>query len=109
MVGKGDDINVEDYGEEDALNKAIVLRLIEKEAYVSAKSSDGLTALHKAAKNGHEGIVRLLVEKWACINAKSSDGLTALQIAVANGYERIVQLLIEKGADVDTRSDCGWL
>ena len=64
----------------------------------------GRTALHVAAKNGHEATVRLLLEQGADINKLSRWGQrTALQLAAIDNHESVVQLLLEMGADVD---DC---
>jgi ankyrin repeat domain-containing protein 50 len=55
-----------------------VQQLLEKEAYVEAKDSNGRTALHVAARNWHEVVVWLLLEKGADVEAKDDNGWTAL-------------------------------
>jgi ankyrin repeat protein len=40
----------------------VVKLLLEAKADVNAKASDGQTALHRAAGNGHEAVVKLLPE-----------------------------------------------
>lgn len=67
-------------------------------------SKRGRTALHMAAKNGHEATVRLLLERGADINKLSRSGQrTALQLAVIDKHESVIRLLLEREADVD---DC---
>jgi len=62
--------------------------LLEKKTDVNAKDKDRKTALHRAAKNGHEATVRLLLEKGPDVNAR--DGArygAALQTASAQGHD----------------------
>ncbi|KAJ2996238.1 hypothetical protein NUW58_g1038 [Xylaria curta] len=80
------------------------------------------TALHLAARHGHEALARLLLEKEADPNARSrpededlqlggerltSHGWTALHEAASAGHEAIFKLLLENGADVDIKDDLG--
>jgi len=65
-------------------------------------SDDGSTALHLAAKQGHEATVRLLLEKGANTKVKDHDGKTAPHRGAT------VQLLLDHGANTETRdSDDG--
>ena len=73
---------------------------------VGAKSSEGRTALHRAAKGGHDAVVRLLVEKGANAEAEGKGGMRALHSASRSGREPMVRLLIEKGANAKARN-CG--
>jgi ankyrin repeat protein len=52
--------------------------LLGKGADAAVKTADGSTALHMAARGGHEAVVRLLLEKGAPVNAKDNTGWTAL-------------------------------
>ena len=63
---------------------------------VNAKSSDGTTALHRAALMGHDRILRLLLEKGARIDDTDSEGGTALMIASANNSEATYLLHVPK-------------
>jgi hypothetical protein len=63
---------------------------LKSEADVAAEDSDGWTALHKAAGNGHETVVQLLLEEGADVAAKDQIGRRALHRAA-------VRLLLEKG------------
>jgi ankyrin repeat protein len=66
---------------------------VEQGADVEARGEDGWTALHRAARYGHEAVVRLLVEQGADVEAWDRDGWTALYHAVENGHEAVVRLL----------------
>lgn len=60
-----------------------------------------VTALHLAAKHGHEAIVRLLLEQDVDVNRSSHYIGTALHEAARNGHETIVGLLLDKRADAN--------
>ncbi len=55
------------------------------------------TALHYAAKNGHEKIVEFLVQKGASINLITSNGETALDLAKHYRHDAIAQCLMQNG------------
>ena len=70
---------------------------------VNAKDSDGWTALHRAAQNGHVAIVKELLD------ASNIHGWTALQWVARNGYVGIVkELLDEANVDVNAEDSHGW-
>ena len=78
--------------------------LMEKGADIMAKTTDGETALHSAAGNGHEEMVRLLVKNEADVKAKTTRGETALHFAARERTEAVVRLLLEEGADVEAKT-----
>lgn len=59
----------------------------------------GLSPLHRAAWNGHDGIVRMLLQHGADVNLKSRDGSTALHYAVAAAHEDTAKLLLDYRVD----------
>ncbi|PQE04377.1 ankyrin repeat protein [Rutstroemia sp. NJR-2017a BVV2] len=66
-------------------------------------SSDGtdsewLSALHIAAKKGHDRIVRVLIQRNMDCNEKDSKGRTPLMHAVIENHEPVVSALISHGA-----------
>lgn len=70
----------------------------------------GLTALHLAAKHGHQAVVDLLLAKGAVLNKCAEQGYftkgaTALQMAVTGGHLTVTKLLVDAGADVDKYSE----
>ncbi|CAD6449304.1 662790a5-39fa-4bdd-8c9e-ddefc677aab1 [Sclerotinia trifoliorum] len=73
---------------------------------VHGQSKGWLSALHIAARRGHEPIVRTLISHNIDCNEKDSDVRTALIHASIDGHESVVSLLLAHGArisDVDRR------
>jgi len=64
---------------------------------VNAVSSDGWTALHKAAANGFLQEVILLLSKGADVRAKFADGTTPIDLAKRNKHQQVVLALMAKG------------
>lgn len=63
-----------------------------------AANTDGFTALHFAALNGHEEVAQLLLTKGAERNAKAANGLTPLALATALKQQEVVAVLKADGA-----------
>jgi ankyrin repeat protein len=72
--------------------------LMERGANVDASTGDGQTALHWAARSGHEAVVRLLINNGANLDTKDDGQKTALARADEGGHKGTVQLLIANGA-----------
>ena len=71
---------------------------------VNSPDPEGYTALHHAARAGHDEICQLLLAaKGIEINARSKDQCKPLSLAARNGHERVVKVLLEKGADVEAK------
>ena len=62
---------------------------------------DKYTALHIAAKNGHEEMVRLLLMNGADVGARSLNADSALHVA---STEAVVRLLLEYGAEINGKN-----
>ncbi|XP_044506714.1 ankyrin repeat-containing protein P16F5.05c-like [Mangifera indica] len=65
-----------------------------------SKDSQGRTALHMAAANGHLGIVDYLVSRERDVNASNEEKNTPLHWDCLNGHIEVVKLLILAGANV---------
>ncbi|XP_028406323.1 ankyrin repeat domain-containing protein 16-like [Dendronephthya gigantea] len=66
----------------------------------------GMTALHVAAKEGHDNVVSFLLENGSRINSKDKNGRTALHLASAAGQTCTVYRLVNHSAcDVTTRDN----
>lgn len=68
-------------------------------AEVDARDSEGMTALHKAAKNGHLEIVRLLLESGAAVQTLDREGRSALVWAAIMNEISVSRLLLQYGVD----------
>ena len=71
--------------------------------------TDGSTALHAAAVQGHLEVVALLLEQpgidW---NQAANDGSTAFHLAAACGHQQVVDLLLEQPQiDLNAATDDG--
>lgn len=66
---------------------------------LDAKDSQGRTALHMAAANGHHGIVEYLISKGVDLNALNEEKNTPLHWACLNGHVQVVKTLILAGAN----------
>ena len=75
-------------------------------ADVNARNQHGVTALMRAAANGHHQMVRALLQRGADPNITRNDKFTALALAAFFGHTDTVRTLIENGAktEVVTRS-----
>lgn len=71
-------------------------------------TSGGFSALHFAARQGHEEVVKALVEAGADVNQRNpGDESTALVVATINGHFDIGKYLLDRGADPRLASDNG--
>jgi ankyrin repeat protein len=57
------------------------------------------TALHQAARRGHDSVAQALLDHGASIDARDAKGQTALRRAVNCRQVHIVRLLVQYGAD----------
>ena len=80
--------------------QAIARKMLHR-ADLCLRDSNGRTALHLAACNGHEGVVTLLMEslRHSHHEAKDSDGRTALHLAAQNGHVSLTISLVNAWKD----------
>jgi glycerophosphodiester phosphodiesterase len=91
----------------------IVRLLIDAEVQINYQDRQGETALHVAARYGHDTCAKLLLEgsKLQKVNTELAEytySWTPLFIASVDGNLGVVELLIEAGADVDRVDSSGW-
>ncbi|XVF47240.1 hypothetical protein PTKIN_Ptkin03bG0093500 [Pterospermum kingtungense] len=77
-----------------------LLRLASMGVSLDSKDSQGRTALHMAAANGHLDIVQYLIGSGVDVNASNVENNTPLHWACLNGHVEVVKKLILSGANV---------
>lgn len=93
--------------------KRIVQLLVDAGVDINWQDSSGETALHIAARFGHDECARILIEgndnqKADLELVEKNFNWTALHIAAVDGHLTVAKLLIEAGADVDRLDSSGW-
>ena len=88
-------------------HRSVARYLLKKGADVNATTFQNHTALHEAAREGHEEMCKLLLEAGIQADAREGLGDTALHKAAAAGQADVVRLLVEHGLDVEARNDAG--
>lgn len=89
-------------------NETRVRFLLENEADVDIRETDGMTALMWSSYNGYDGIVRLLLDNGANVDIQNENGWVALHCASRFGHTYIVKLLLDHGADVNVQEMDNW-
>jgi len=69
--------------------------------------SNGNTAIHIAAQNGHLEIVTMLVKAGADVNAQNAGGQTALHMVRTYELEDVATFLTKSGADQEVKNNDG--
>lgn len=93
--------------------KRIVKLLVDAGVDINWQDSAGETALHIAARFGHDECARILIEgsdeQKADLNPVDiTFNWTPLHIAAVDGHFGVAKLLVEAGADVDKLDSSGW-
>ena len=81
--------------------------LDEGNVHIDSIDEYGMTALMRAAANGHEGVCDLLITRGCKLDMQDEDGETALMKAARNGHIPTVIYLIEAGCDYSLRNKSG--
>ncbi|MEQ2166077.1 hypothetical protein GOODEAATRI_023951 [Goodea atripinnis] len=79
----------------------MVRLLLDRGSQIDAKTRDGLTPLHCAARSGHETAVELLLERGAPLLARTKNGLSPLHMAAQGDHVECVKHLLQHKAPVD--------
>ena len=72
----------------------MVSLLLDKSAQIDAKTRDGLTPLHCAARSDHQTVVDMLLEKGAPITGKTKNGLAPLHMASQGDHVDAARILL---------------
>lgn len=70
---------------------------------IGSRDSEGETALHEAAEEGHLEVCQYLIDNGARVNAVDDDGETPLHEAASEGRLDVVKLLFLSGARINPR------
>lgn len=62
---------------------------------MEAADQEGNTALHLAAKYGHENVVELILSRGGDITVRNKKRLTCLDVAIECGREKAAEVLIK--------------
>jgi len=62
---------------------------------------DGLTALHCAARSGHDNVARLLMQRGAGVMAKTKSRLSPLHMSAQGDHFDCAQLFLRHQAPID--------
>lgn len=94
--------------------KRIVKLLVEAGVDINWQDSSGETALHIAARFGHDECARILIdgseEQKADLElVEKNFSWTPLHIAAVDGHPSMVKLLVEAGANPDKPDSSGWM
>ncbi|XP_077194475.1 ankyrin repeat and SOCS box protein 15 isoform X2 [Paroedura picta] len=65
------------------------------------------SAMHEAAKQGHNDIIALLLKNGGNVHLRDGYGVTPLGVAAENGHCDVLEHLIHKGGDVSATADDG--
>ena len=87
-------------------NQTEVMKLLlDKGASSNARTPDGLTALHLAARLGREVIAETLISASVDLEVPTgSFGFTPLHYAAEGGFVHIIKLLVKQGAAVEKKT-----
>lgn len=104
LLGKCDPHELEATSGRSALHKAAfwghtdMCRFLTDEARLNVDGRDnyGDTALHDAAKFGHEAVVDILLAAGADATVRNNSGMDALAIAIEHGYSGVADKLKAK-------------
>ncbi|KAK0651454.1 Glycerophosphoryl diester phosphodiesterase family-domain-containing protein [Cercophora newfieldiana] len=93
--------------------KLIVKMLVDAGVDINWQDKTGETALHIAARFGHDECARVLLkgtdqQKANLDLAEKSFAWTPLHIAAVDGHLSVAQLLVDAGADVEKLDSSGW-
>lgn len=91
----------------------IVQMLVDAGVDLNWQDEMGETALHIAARFGHDGCAKILLngsdtQKPNLELAEKSYAWTALHIAAVDGHLSVARLIVDAGADVDKADSSGW-
>lgn len=111
LLNYNPNVNAADNGGRTALhlaeNPVITELLLENNAMIEAKNSQGDTPLLSAILYNKPNVVETLINKDASINVQNKKGNTPLHMAILVGNSDLADLLISKGAHIGIKNKKG--
>ena len=86
----------------------IITELLNAGADPNARTADGWTALHFAARGGNLPLILQLISAGADVNAATASGERPLHWAAYYGQRGAIDMLLEGGADASATNADGW-
>ncbi len=71
---------------------------------IAARDPQGMTLLHRAARDGERRVVAALLEQGAAVTTRDGQDRTPLHWAAIGGHPRVVEQLLDAGASPAARS-----
>lgn len=106
LVSKETPLHVAVNRGETALN--IVELLLDSQADITARDSNGDTPVHAAASNMSARTVQILLDRNPrVLNARNKLGESPLHRGASNGAVDVVEVLLQKGARIDAKDNSG--
>ena len=87
-----------------SLGKDTIVRMLLDWAEMNTQNNYGDTALHKAARGGHNEVITTLIENGADLNIQNKDLETAVLCAAERGHNQVVIILFLSGADMNKQN-----
>lgn len=80
----------------------------EQKANANVQDLDGVTPLHRVARDGNLEMAQVLLDHYADPKIRTQDQWDSLHLAAWNGHADMVKLLLQYGAVANHKTPQGW-
>ncbi|KAI3380081.1 hypothetical protein SNEBB_001499 [Seison nebaliae] len=88
-------------------NTRITELLLENDAIVNRRTTDGISNLSVAVDNGNVNMVNILLQYNAVVNIRDSWGWSPLHIAAAHNDVTLCKMLLNRSCPINAEDQCG--